>query len=324
MNNPWEQISPPTKDVNARRVDADHCLDLFWARNHLGWYLFVFEFLSEKPLKNIKIPDLAGIQSSYICLEKGNELGRLVFILNERSNWELFYSLCMDLIQATRLAKNSNAAVQIILRRLTRWHEFLKKNRNELLPEEKIKGLIGELYFIEKYLTRSFSPGQAIKYWQGPEGLAQDFNIGESAIEAKCQSGSSLPVVKISSADQLCPQLPEMYLFVITLGKATSDDAEAINLPNLIKSIRKKLEADPLDQMERFTDLLFNIGYVESDRYLDYSYILTAENMYKVSEDFPRLCSKDLPHGILKVSYNLDLSALDAFEGSPNWMKVMV
>ncbi|MBU4011406.1 MAG: PD-(D/E)XK motif protein, partial [Proteobacteria bacterium] len=60
---------------------------------------------------------------------------RLILLLNERSNWELFLSLCNDLVQATRQSKTSTSAVQTILRRLTRWHEFLRKNRSELLTE---------------------------------------------------------------------------------------------------------------------------------------------------------------------------------------------
>jgi len=44
MNNPWENINPPSKDVSARRVDHTHNLDLFWGRDHLGHYLFIYEF----------------------------------------------------------------------------------------------------------------------------------------------------------------------------------------------------------------------------------------------------------------------------------------
>ena len=44
MINPWDEITPPIKDLSARRVDHSHPLDLFWARDHLGSYLFVYEF----------------------------------------------------------------------------------------------------------------------------------------------------------------------------------------------------------------------------------------------------------------------------------------
>src|SRR5258708_17450041 len=124
-------------------------------------------------------------------------------LLNDKGNWELFFSLCNDLVEATDHINDSAEAVQKIMIRLNRWHEFLKKRHPGLLSEEKILGLIGELLFIKNHLIPVFGPGQSIKFWQGPEGLPQDFNVNESAIEVKCQSASRSDTVRISSADQL-------------------------------------------------------------------------------------------------------------------------
>ncbi len=320
MNNPWDKINPPSKDVSARRVDHTHNLDLFWARDHFGHYLFIYEFSPEGAIPKINLPDLVGIQTAYIPANGGIPKNRLVLMLNEQSNWELFLSLCNDLVLATRQAKTSASAVQTILRRLARWHDFLKKNRSDLLTEEKIKGLIGELLFIRNYLIPTFGAGQAIQFWQGPEGLPQDFNINNSAIEVKCQSGATSPYVKITSADQLCPQLPEMYLFVITLGKTTPETENAINLPGLVSHIRDILQSNASNQIERFNDLLYMIGYIDSDRYLDFSYILAGEKMFQVTEGFPRICANDIHHGIVKLSYNISLSECEPFENEPDWM----
>ncbi|MGB5157361.1 PD-(D/E)XK motif protein [Desulfobacterium sp. N47] len=321
MNNPWDEINPPSKDVSARRIDHTHSLDLFWARDHFGRYLFVYEFSSEaESISNINLPDLVGIQTAYIPANGSINSNRLVLLLNEQSNWELFLSLCNDLVQATRQSKTSASAVQTILRRLTRWHEFLRKNRSELLTEEKIKGLIGELLFIRNYLIPTFGSGRAIQFWQGTEGLPQDFNINNSAIEVKCQSGATSPYVRISSAEQLCPQLPEMYLFVITLGKSTPETENAINLPGLISNIRDILQSDTSSHIERFNDLLHMIGYIDSDSYLDFTYILAGEKMFQVTEGFPRICNHDIHHGIVKLSYDISLSECEPFKNRPDWM----
>ncbi|MCB9147561.1 MAG: PD-(D/E)XK motif protein [Caldilineaceae bacterium] len=321
MNNPWDPIYPPSRDVSARRVDHTHSLDLFWARDHLGHYLFIYEFPLEEAIPKINLPDLVGIQTAYIPANGGFPKNRLVLLLNEQSNWELFFSLCTDLVQATRRATTSVTAVQTILRRLTRWHEFLKKNRNDLLTEDKIKGLIGELLFIKNYLVPVFGVGQAIQFWQGPEGLSQDFNVNNSAIEVKCQSGASSPTVRITSADQLCPQLPEMYLFVITLGKTIPETEGAINLPGLVAYIRDILQSNASSQIERFNDLLYMIGYIESEQYLDFSYVLIGENFFEVTEAFPRICTHEIHHGIVKLSYNIKLSECEPFEGQPGWIE---
>ena len=321
MNNPWKEINPPSKDVSARRVDHTHSLDLFWARDHLGHYLFIYEFSPEKEvISKIDLPDLVGVMAAYLPANDVITKNRLILILNEQSNWELFLTLCNDLVLASRQAKTSTSATQTILRRLTRWHDFLKKNRSDLLPEEKIKGLIGELLFIKNYLIPAFGPGQAIQFWQGPEGLPQDFNVNNSAIEVKCQSGATSPYVKITSADQLCPQLPEMYLFVVTLGKTAPEAEDAINLPGLVSHMRDILQSEASGQIERFSDLLYMIGYVDSDRYLDFSYTLAGEKMFQITEGFPRICTNEIHPGIVKLSYNISLSESDPFENQPEWM----
>ena len=94
MNNPWDEINPPSRDVSARRVDHTHVLDLFWARDHLGRYLFIYEFLPEgEDIPKINLSDLVGIQTAYIPANSGISRNRLVLLLNEQSNWELFLSL---------------------------------------------------------------------------------------------------------------------------------------------------------------------------------------------------------------------------------------
>lgn len=320
MNNPWENINPPSKDVSARRVDHTHKLDLFWARDHLGRYLFIYEFSPNETLPKISLPDLSGLQTAYIPADNNVSVNRLVLMLNEQSNWELFYTLCNDLVQATRQAETSIVAVSTLLRRLYRWHDFLKRNRNEQLTEEKIKGLIGELLFIKRQLSPVFGIGQSILFWQGPEGLPQDFNVNNSAIEIKCQSGSTSPYVRISSVDQLCPQMPEMYLDVITLGKTNSENEYSINLPGLVDSLRQELISEGSSMIERFNDLLYLLGYIDMDIYLDYSYLLISEKMFHVTEGFPRICSNKIHQGIIKITYDISLLECEPFLGQPDWM----
>ncbi len=320
MNNPWNPILKPSQDISARRIDHTHPLDIFWARDYRGRYLFVYEFVIEDNISNIKLPSLIGIQSFYSLAKDEMTKNSLVLLLNEQSNWEIFYALCNDLVQATREAKNVTFAVQIILRRLARWQEFLKNKRNEILSEEEIKGLIGELLFIKNHLMPKFGVVQAILFWQGPEGLSQDFNIDQSAIEVKCQSGGTRPYIRISSANQLCSQLPEMYLFIVTLGKTAPNTPDLINLPSLISYIREALQSISLDQVERFNDLLYQAGYLDSDRYLEFNYILIDESMFQITEGFPRICPDALHAGITHLSYDISLSACVPYTGRPDWM----
>lgn len=318
--NPWDKIVPPSKDLSARRIDHEHPLNLFWARDYIGKYLFIYEFTERAGTDFGKLPNLVGISSDFISPKDPDEKQKLILSLNEQSNWELFYAVCSDLVQATKEIKTDSLAVHTIIRRLVRWQDFLKKNRNPYLTEEQIKGLLGELLLITDHLIPVFGETDAIHFWQGPEGLPQDFNVNNSAIEVKSQSGITTPKVKISSLDQLCTQLNTMYLFVVTLGKATSDASNAINLPSLVAEIRDLVSVNAPDQLERFEDLLFLAGYVNSDYYKDFNYILANSLFFEVTGDFPRICPDDVKAGIDNVSYNIRLGDCKQFARNPEWV----
>jgi len=315
----------PSHDTNGRRIDHSHPFDMFWAKDQLGHYLFVLE--SSEALhdgRHVVLPDLVGIKARYLYATSRAEKHLFVLLLNDQQNWELFYTLCVDLVGSTRQAATAKFAFQIILRRLARWHDFLKANRNGLLSEEKIKGIIGELFFLKEHLIPAFGAGTSVNFWQGPEGAPQDFCTGECVIEVKCQSGGTRPFVRISSEFQLCSALPELYLFVVTLNKAPSELSSSINLPGLVAEIRNELNSAAFEQIERFSDLLYGIGYTDSDNYLNYSYLVVNEAIYKVTPEFPRICHEELPSGISGVTYDLNLGACEGFLERPTWMEAIV
>lgn len=318
MSNPWSEITQPSEDISARLIDYKHPLSLHWARNHLGKYLFICEIEEERESEHHKAPELTGIEANFVIV---NNKKRLLLELQDQSNWEIFYALCKDIVEATRKSKNNAVAFTIIIRRLNRWHDFLKKIRSDILTEEQIKGLLGELLFIKNHLIPVFGVVDAVKFWVGPEGAAQDFNVGDIAIEAKCQAGTTNPHVKISSLEQLNTQLPSMFLYVVTLGKTTAKQQSALNLPLLIDSIRTELETTSPQQVERFNDLLFGLGYVESEKYLEYSYLLTEEVIFEITADFPRINDKAVPSGVSKVKYSINLSDCLPFLNKPKWLE---
>jgi len=318
MNNPWKEILPPKDDISARLIDYTHPLGLYWARDHFGKYLFICETDENRVVKSTDIPNLAGIVADFVTL---NGKTRLLLALNEQSNWEIFHALCSDIVEATRKADAGVMAFTIILRRLNRWHDFLKKIKSTILSEEQIKGLIGELLFIKNHLVSVFGYVDAVNFWVGPEDSPQDFNINDTAIEVKCQAGTTQPYVKISSVEQLTPQLPNMFLYVVTLGKTTLDNQDAINLPSLIRQIRRELELSSPQQAERFSDLIYGLGYVDSEKYLNSNYIFTEDVMFEVVGDFPRIDAQNIHEGISNLRYNINLSDCSPYEKWPKWLE---
>ena len=93
---------------------------------------------------------------------------------------------------------------------------------------EAMKGLMGEILFLKK-VANELNWQVAIESWKGPEGSPQDFSVNDSAIEVKCQSGSSRPRVKINSIDQLDPQSPRGFLAVYTLSNSDENSSFTIN-----------------------------------------------------------------------------------------------
>jgi len=187
MANPWENIAPALGNLSARRIDESHRLDLYWARDHLGRYLFVYEIPHDDAPATVQMPNLVGVDTLYMPPGGSIPTARLVLVLNETGNWELFHALCNDLVRATSGSADSRQAVDTIIRRLNRWQEFLRKQRSDTLTVEKIRGLIAELIFLKDYLIPAFGAGAAVQFWQGPQGSPQDFNVNVSAIEVKCR-----------------------------------------------------------------------------------------------------------------------------------------
>jgi len=321
MNNPWEKISKPQKDLSARRVDHTHPLNLFWAKDHFGNYLLVIEVGKFPEHRKMELPSLEGIELRPLHAEDDSNGDRLVLLLREQSNWQLFYAICSDIITATKEIDQVIKAPEIILGRLLRWQEFLKNKRDRLLSEEKIKGLVGELVFLKEKLISVFGPQDSLTFWQGPLGYPQDFSVNDTAVEVKAQSGGTAPNVKINSANQLSTQLDKLYLHVITLGKSTPEDKDSINLPKLVSDLRFQMQSHSLKAYVDFNDLLIKYGYIDLEAYEKYNYILSAQTTFEVKDEFPRICENDLIPGIAHLVYSISLNACEGFEGKPDWME---
>jgi len=72
--------------------------------------------------------------------------------------------------------------------------------------------------------------------------------------------------------------------------------------------------------VERFNDLLFLIGYVDSNSYREFSFVIADEKMYRVDEGFPRVCPADIHPGVVRLTYDIRLADCAPFEGTPAWM----
>ena len=313
MNNPWDEITIPSENVKSKLVDHTHPIEISWAVNQEGKYLLIILF---DEIKNPSIYEFPKLEGFEIFLTNQN---LLVITLSNSEQWEIFYSLCKDLISSTRPYESHDEAIDTLIRRLKGWQILLSSSKPKILSDEKIRGLIAELLFLDLHLFPYFGLTNSIEFWTGPEGSSQDFNIKSTVVEVKSQLGEKPSSVRISSADQLCPELPELYLHIVVLGKSDKSSVDSFNLSSIIENIRKKLLESLPSSIERFNDLLLCIGYVENNEYQNKNFILLNEKTFEVREGFPRICTKDVPIGIDQVRYNLNISSCDEFLCKLKW-----
>lgn len=319
MNNPWSAINKPASDFNVRLVDNRHPLLLYWGVDIGNRYTFIYDGEAVAMPEQKSLPNLAGISTAVVMQ---GERAKLVLILNETSNWELFHSLCGDIVRATAQVSEALRGPSIVLRRLNRWQDFLKKERSGLLTMEKIKGLIGELLFLSGPVASSFGWNDAVTFWKGPEGAPQDFAVHDTAVEVKCQAGGSTPSVRISSVEQLSPQLPKAFLVVYTIATASGEESDHFNLNSLVDSIREKLETSCEVARERFEDLIYLAGYVSSEKYGEFHFAKIAVKCFKIVEGFPCILLSSVPEGVGSLSYVLQLDACAEYADKPDWWSI--
>jgi hypothetical protein len=131
-----------------------------------------------------------------------------------------------------------------------------------------------------------------------------------SAIEIKALSGKERNSVSISSLDQLQKTVSNLYLKIYRLG-TTTDQKIAKSLNELVGDIENKIDSP--DVTSKFLQLLSSAGYVPLDEYNKPNFLILNEITYLVTKDFPKLTKAEIPSGINKARYELDLSAIEPY-----------
>lgn len=307
-NNPWALLKNRGKGIDSERIDPSNIFDYYWALGKNGEYLFIIQHdsLEDWPSKKIT---LSGIDIQQFQTSKGY---RLTLVLNESSDWDIFYILCNDLLQATSETKTQKAMLSIIYNRLQRWQKLFRKFGKKLLTEQEQQGLIGELYFLKRYLLTKFSASESFSFWKGPFGEQQDFGLGNIAIEVKSKQGTSSPYVQISSIDQLDSSLENLFLYVVTLNVSPHNIQDAKSLNTIIDEI-KSLLLDSND-IDVFESLLAEVGYMDLPEYGEKHYLVSKESTYEVEDGFPRLQAEHMPNGVASIQYKIELKECKPFE----------
>ena len=314
-DDPWEGIavSAEASQISARRISGAGSTEwgLYWAVDAQRHCLMILQLGSDR-YQSHRLPRLRGLSVETSSTEDG--LGQRVIIrLTDGEQREVFHRFCVDVVEATRVAKSANEAVERFLARTWRWHRLLRSGRDGRLSEEEQKGLIGELRVIEGCLLGVIEARDAVESWTGPLGAPKDFELGLVGIEAKARSPQR-PEVRISSADQLdSTGMSRLFLSVIEVGAAFDDSATAVTITDVARRVRNRITALDISAAIAFDERLAALGFDWEEDYSDTHWSIGDEVLYEVADGFPRLTPSMVPAAVDDVRYTISMAGCEGF-----------
>lgn len=306
---PWDGLPvPPPGNLEARRADATHPKNFFYAKNAHGDFLLTLQ-VGCTVRSSDSLPRLRGVEVLWLPSH-----GRLQLRLCSPADRDMFAVLCRDLLAATSSSRSDEECVERMLGRLARWQRLLSRSQANLLNEEQIRGLVAELLFLRDQLIPRFGPS-AVETWRGPQGFPQDFAIDGMAIEIKSHLVGSPAQVRISSPEQLFVAGSKLYLHVQRLAIASMD---GLDLPSLIAEIAASLGGHAT-ALASFELALAEAGYEAAPEYAAYRLSAEGADSYLVDGDFPRIRPQDVPEGACNLTYSIRLPALEKHRAIIDW-----
>ena len=293
MINPWKNMQKNTQ----RRVEIELKHNIFWIVDSNGKYGFYIEAeLFEN--QNLDKISLKGI--SILKKEFDNKV-KLYIGLNSNEDWNIFYTLCNDLISIAKKYENEKLMFNAIENRLKKWQQFLLKNRIIDFPLHKQMGLISELLTLKK-IAQEVGYEIAINSWVGANFDKQDFLLDKCIIEVKSYKTSKTPIVQISSVNQLYSD--KIPLILITYGLTPSTD-KGICLNETIQEIDNMLLEISFELYELFQLKLYEYGYISGIK--TNKFIVDKVMYFNVTEKFPKIIPTMIKSEIIDLKYSIDL-----------------
>jgi hypothetical protein len=224
----------------------------------------------------------------------------------------IFAHLCDDLIAASRTECRPEEAAVYVVARIQRWQKLLGRDFSGLLDQHAIRGLIGELLFLQKVACVGRELISAVRSWEGPLDAPQDFRFESRFAEVKT-CGPASPVVWISSAEQLDVGSMPIVLAAAFIVAADPAATGSFTLPSLVEELRAFLAASP-PAAASFEERLKLAGYSDRPEYTKDCFGFREFRFFDVSEAFPKFERRLLPEAITTVKYQLDLLKCRPFE----------
>lgn len=296
----WSSIN--YTDGGFLQIDTQHPLE---------WYIG-YQSVNQRTLLLVCDIEVGPIESSKSMIvgrrrRESDNRWTLSFELLRSEQQGVFSILCCDMIEHSRLAFTEAEALKMVIGRYKQWSKLLETQRNALMNENRRKGLLGELLFLEKQITSSDSGLVAVQGWIGADGADQDFVYHDGWFEIK-SVGASAVSVTISSLEQLdCANDGE--LVIKRIDKTSPEQVGAFSLNDVVRRISSNLIGNT-EALDLFRAKLCAYGYIDLQEYSEQKFICSGTQRYLVNESFPKLTRENVPPQITAVHYELDLPSL--------------
>lgn len=295
--NPWLDILQSSKK---RCIKGP---DIYWYVDENEFYCLRFE--------NVEIDGsdfngllLAGIE---IIIADTNQKNHIINLkLFDKNNWELFYFLCCDFIEA--LSVDPPLKTIKIRSRLIRWVELWKQNRPHTMTLIAQMNLFSELIVLFDIVGKKRNLDFAIRSWRGPEKDKQDFDLTSMLLEVKSFLSTSKKTLKISSAEQLTVRNMQIILISLQLSQSKT----GFSISDIIEQNSNILMSLPFELNGLFYSKLFELGYsIPDDAPIKFE--IKEILAYEIKDNFPCIKSTSLPDGIDSIQYEININSIKDF-----------
>lgn len=302
LKNKWDSV--PASTSSYQRVDNEHILDLFIGKDcdNLREIMIISNSEPAKIKSSKSIEVIKG--------ERADGRWAIQIKLLNKDQEEVFTHLCWDLIELSRKAKTITSGVEIVIARFLKWQKLMEGG-SDILSDEVIKGIIGELMYAKKVLFGKYSWDIIFSAWLGPDGADKDFVFDDTWSEIKAiKTGKTS--VGISSMEQLSSNVVGT-LVVATVDQTSSVDTSGFSFASLINEFKELLKSSPSALFD-FEDKIFQLGYIDRKEYYEKYYVFYGFRFFKVDNNFPKMTRETIPKEIIKVKYEIAISEIKGFE----------
>lgn len=301
-NIPWFSMNTPVKGMlSTLRVRSDQKTPWYWVKCRDEQFGIAIQI----PLQDAQYIHLNHnyYRLNILKIRGENDDCYLCIVIGSSELSKVFYHLCLDLISSCEVSITYIDTINIVKNRVLAWQRLFEKE-NKLLTPQECMGLIAELQFLKEHWISKVSR-TGVYGWKGPLGKSQDFidEKCELSVEIKTRAFDS-NIINISSRQQL--NSPHS-LYLIVYPCTMNTEQNGITLNEFIKEVRQLISPQ---EYAIFDERLLNVGYIQNENYDSFYFNLGKPKSYVITENFPKLTDINIPIGIGRVKYDIDLDSV--------------